>query len=216
MGRWYFKWADPLLRFFCLPLKVGRLSVWLKWQTLSTAWRERGERGEGGGGGREGEKEDINTVCPWQSTSPHSAPGFISTFLADGLIVWKQHFLNSPKTPTPEESLPSSPLPSPPLHAPHQAGVELSERFVIMSAQSTPTFTDYQHSQVTCVIQHQRDISGIARRGLHTVVSLFRNNHVQLCLKELLCQAVIIHDQVKKRVENVWSAALLELKWLID
>ncbi len=76
--------------------------------------------------------------------------------------------------------LPLSPLPSPPsLHASHQAGVELSERFVIMSTQSTPTLTNYQHSQVTLLSCH--NISFTREGTLQNLFSFLWDSHEKFC-----------------------------------
>lgn len=151
MSCWYYKWTDlcypaphslsdvspPSPAVLLSPLKSGNSAF--GWSgKLSTAWWDRRGWGVSTEWGH-------CTAYSWQS--PQSWHWVYLKFSRCRLTIRKQHFLNSPKTPTPEESLPSPPLPS--LYTPHQAGFELSVHFVIMSTKSTPTFSNYRHSQVT-------------------------------------------------------------------
>lgn len=103
--------------------KVRQLGFWLKWQTEPSMVGQ--DEGRGG-----------TLDCVYLA----GRPSWHWVYLKFSCC--RKHFLNSPKTPTPEEFLPS-------LCSPRRAAFELSKRFVILSTKSTPTFTNYQHRRVT-------------------------------------------------------------------
>lgn len=95
--------------------KVRQLSVWLKWHILSAAWREWWRWWCLVGG-------EVNGISPpllyrMEDIFLHILDGehhsilrlFSLAPLAAGDSSKKQHFLNSPKTPTPEVSSPFLP-----------------------------------------------------------------------------------------------------------
>lgn len=109
MSYWYPKWTDlcccpaphsppavpPLSCGSFVSNKVRQVSVWLKWQTEHSMVRVGKKRGDG------------RAVTLYCISLTHQ--GIYLKFSCCRLTIRKQHFLNSPKTPTPEESLSSPP-----------------------------------------------------------------------------------------------------------
>lgn len=162
----------PLLRFFCFPLSQ---TTQLLAEVANRA--QHGEMRRGGGVSPRSEEIILRIL----GRAPIMALGLFKVFWLQANHQ-KATFSEFPQN---SHSRRISPLPS--LHTPHQAGFELSERFVIMSTKSTPTFTNYQHGQVTLSSYVKGDVS-FTRQGTLQIYSFFfgQEQWCEVLLKLLL------------------------------